>query len=190
MSPIIILASVAVHELDVPNMEAYYRKLQPALGRVEGFQGLSLWRNIGDRERHLVLYHYASIEAADTGLSALADGKLLAETAVVNKEPANVMRIIVLGQQGKAVQAVAPGQFLSLSVRVSDPGYGQELADELDRIFGELTLIPGFLGSVYGRSESLEEEVVGLVTWGTRQAFESSVPEGTLYEVKLYQRVL
>lgn len=190
VEPVIILARLVVHETDVANLHTYYRKLRPALEKVEGFQGLSLWRNYDNGERFLAMYRYRDLACAEVGLQALTENRLLAQTAVASAEPADVIRGFVLGEDGRAPNDVRTGQYLSLSIRVAEPGYGQDLANELERIFGELTLIPGYLGSLYARNETLAEEIVGIVTWESPQAFASSVPPGTLYELMLYRKEL
>jgi heme-degrading monooxygenase HmoA len=61
---------------------------------------------------------------------------------------------------------------------------------ELERIFQELAVLPGYIGAEYGRNETLAEEVVGLAAWKSEDAFRASLPPGALYEIKLFRRVI
>jgi len=190
VASILVLAQLDVPRQNHRSLEIYYQTLDPALRGVDGYGGLALWRMVGAPDRHLVIYEYRDIASADEGLQALAAGRLLTQTPVALRAPADVLRAEVLNRTGRALLSTPIERFLSLSIRVAEPGYGQELADELDNIFGELSFIPGFLGSLYARNETISEEVVGIVTWDTQESFVSSVPDGSPYEVRLYRRVV
>lgn len=171
-------------------VEEYYLASRERLASVEGSEGISLWRNLSERGQLLVAFEYANVEAAERGLLALSDVPLLAESQKADYRPADVLRVIVKGKSGCRIEDSSKPGFLSMSVRISDPGYSEDLQQELDQIFEELSLIPGFCGSVYGYSDYLEEEVIGIVTWDTRKAFEMSIPPSKRpYEVKLYERI-
>ena len=76
-----------------------------------------------------------------------------------------------------------------MSQRVSDPGYSPELLEEIDRIFSELQYLPGYLGSVYGTNDVLDEEVFGIVTLKSREAFLGSLPRNMkTYQIALFSR--
>jgi hypothetical protein len=100
------------------------------------------------------------------------------------------IRVVVEGRYGTRVSEADERSFLSISVRISDPGYGIDLAEEIDQLFQHLRLIPGFSGCVYGVGDDLPEEVIGVVTWANREAFVASLPPTQRpYEVKLFERV-
>ena len=91
--------------------------------------------------------------------------------------------------RGKRPERIAVGSYASFSFRVAQPGMGTELQSELARIFGELSMIDGYLGAMTCRNESLHEEVTGVVFWASQEAFKASLPSKVFYEVTLYQRV-
>lgn len=185
-----IVAEVRVNELDVFGVETYSHDARERLSTVEGWQGLSLWRDVQNREQMLVIYEHDSLQSAENGLVALSDIKLLAEQQTMDYRPAEVLRVRVTGRVGGVLDSFPASSFLSASVRVADPGYGKDLDDEIGHIFDELRYIPGYLGSVHGSNESLDEEIVGLVAWESEAAFKMSLPPGkTPYAVRLFNRV-
>jgi heme-degrading monooxygenase HmoA len=189
MSPVIIIARLEVRIGDVAKSERYYHQLRGVLEKVDGFEGVSIWHRTIEPTQLLALYHYRDVESAERGLQALMDGTLFIEE-VAAEGPADVTRVTLTAEQGLSLQKVAPGQLLSISKRIADPGYAEDLAEEVSNIFAELALIPGYLGSAYGHNETLAEEVIGLVAWRDEASFQTSVPEGTLYELRLYKKVL
>jgi len=176
VSEILILASVKLHEYDLPIIADYYFEVGERLSTVGGCYGLSVWRDPDEVESFLVAYEYADLEAAERGLVAISEVRLLAETQLADFRPANVWRVRIHSRSAKHVNQAPQTACLSMSVRVADPGYGPELLDELGRIFDELQYIPGFLGSVYGTNDALDEEVIALATWVDVAAFRSSLP--------------
>ena len=184
-----MLATTQLVESDWNNALRYYQTLDPALKHLEGYEGVALWRNTLMPTEHLVTYSYANLEAAEAGLEAVASRKLLAETTHHTGVP-DVTRVFVAKKKRRGIHGAKVGQYLSKSVRVADPGYADDLVEELDRIFDELSILPGYLGAEIGKNESLEEEIVGMAAWESEAAFESSVPPGRLYEIRLYRRIL
>lgn len=104
--------------------------------------------------------------------------------------PADVMRVRLLTQTGSDVSSYQVGTYLSISVRNADPGYGPDLAEEMERIFGEIAFLDGYLGSVVGVNDGLDEEIVSVVHWKSESAFQTLMPKMPPYEVRLYQRIL
>ena len=189
MSEILIIARVRIHELDVPIVTDYYFEVKDKLSSVEGCNGLSVWRDERDKESFLVIYEYADLAAAERGLVAISEIRVLAETQAADFRPADVQRIRISGYVGDRVAKAPTTAYLSMSQRVADPGYSPELQEELERVFDELQIMPGFIGSVYGTNDVLEEEVIGIVTWQSREAFLASLPPHVnTYSIVLYRR--
>ncbi|CAN5613250.1 hypothetical protein BH11ARM2_BH11ARM2_21720 [soil metagenome] len=184
----LIVARMNVDLNDRATSEAYYAGLLPHLERVEGFLGLGLYRHVRYDDEHLALYGYTDPEAADRGLAALSDYRFHSET-VSNASVPDVIRLGILGRIGGAVLSAPVGSYLSMSLRIANPGYSEELAYELDRTFTEISLIEGFIGAEYGSNDTLIDELVGLAAWGGAESFHASVPEGTIYDVRLYRRL-
>ncbi len=190
MNEVLILAKLSVHKLDEPTSERYYQNILPVLKGVDGFLGLGLWRGIAGDGSHLATYLYRDFESADQGLKAISGQRSFTSAQNVLTSPADVIRCRKVTSSGKSTTSAPLGSFLSLSVRTSEPGYGPELAEELERIFDEIQILPGFLGSYVGVNDGLDEEIVGLVTWSSEEAFRSSLPKRSPYEVKLFRRVI
>lgn len=190
MSEILILVRVRVDELDYVHLEAYTDAARSRLATVAGWHGLSVWRDTEDPQALLLCHEYTDVPAAERGLVALAGMPLLVEQGGAQLQPADVLRVRVLGRTGKRLSSCESPSYLSMSIRVADPGYGADLASEIDMIFQELAFLPGCLGSVYGENDVLTEEIVGLVTWASHEAFQSSLPPGLApYEVRLMERI-
>lgn len=190
MSETLLLIRAHINELDLSGLEDYYLASRERLASVDGALGFSMWREVDSREGFLVIFEYRDVEAAESGLKALAGIRLLAESQTADYHPADVLRLRTEFRSGGRVSDSPKPGYLSLSVRVADPGFGNELFDEVTVIFQELAFIPGFAGSLVGCSDVLAEEVVGIVTWSSRAAFEASLPpHQRMYDVKLYERV-
>lgn len=190
MSEVLFLIRVQVSELDLRGVDSYFRDTRERLSAVDGALGQTLWRLSGAHDDMLVIQEYRDVESTERGLEALAGTKLLAESQSADYNPADLMRIVVHGRVGCRPSQTANPSYLSMSIRISDPGYEAELLEDVSHIFQELQLIPGFLGAMYGNRDGLDEEVIGLVTWGSPEAFSQSLPpKQRKYEVRLYERV-
>ena len=189
MNPILVLAQMPLVENDWSSALRYYQTIDPALQKVPRYMGVGLWRDSDQPTEHLVTYAYANLASAEEGLELVASKKLLTEATVISSGPADVTRVSVIHKKRSGIFSAKVGQYLSKSVRHSDPGYGDELVDELDRIFDELALLPGYLGAEVGRNDTLSDEVIGLAAWESEAAFKTSLPPGALYTIKLYRRI-
>ena len=164
--------------VDLPAMADYYFQIGDQLAKVDGFIGLSVWRNPQDTEAFLVAYEYRDVAAAERGLGTVTDVRNQMVAKLDSVQPADVLRVRISGQSVRKLHEAPATAYLSMSVRIADPGYGPELVDEIGQIFSELELFPGYIGSVYGTNDTLEEEVVGIVTWTSHDAYLGSVPPG------------
>jgi len=176
VSEILILARVRIHEFDLPIVADYYFEVSERLSTVQGSLGLSVWRDPRDPESFLVAYEYADLAAAERGLVALTEVRVLAETQAADFRPAHVLRVKVFDRSARRLSEAPQTACLSMSIRIADPGYSPELLDDLGRTFEDLQYIPGYIGSVYGTNDVLEEEVIGLVVWANREAYVKSLP--------------
>lgn len=165
----------------------YVREMHSALNGVPGFQGGGAWKGADDPHARLLLFSYESPEAAGRGLAAIADLPALIERLSPGASPADVKGIVVQGADGGFAHGVPNDALVSLSVRTADPGYGPEMIDEYEGVFGGLGLLPGYAGSLVGTNAKLPDEIVGLAAWTYRDAFEASMPAVSPYEVVLYE---
>lgn len=188
MAETLIMVRVRLHPEDAKAAGAYARSVTDALKSVEGFQGFGLWQDVEDELDHLILFSYASPEAAKRGLVAVSERRTLAERQEHGAMPADAMTLAVHHAYGALDGQIAPSSALSLSIRIAEPGYGPELIDEYDQIFAALAAIPGYAGMLIANNGNLPEEVVGLVAWDDQLAFRASLPKQPAYQVKLYER--
>lgn len=190
VNEVLVVAKLTIHKLDEPTAERYYEQVRPLLADVDGFIGVGLWRGVEGHGKHLGIYRYRDFGSADAGLRTVSGQKSLTSSQSVLTSPADVHRCRTLCAIGQPLTDAPVGSYLSLSIRTSEPGYGSDLADEVERIFQELKLIGGCLGSYVGVNDKLEEEILGLVTWKSEHAFRSSVPMRPPYDVQLFRRVV
>lgn len=188
MAETIIMVRVRLQAEDVRAAGAYARSVQEALADVEGYQGFGHWQSVQDPLSRLILFSYASEEAAQRGLVAIGDRRSLVERQGRGAEPADVMGLSVVHAEGALAHGLSSGPALSISIRIAEPGYGTELADVYLRTFAELAAIPGFAGYLVATNQNLLEEVVGLAAWDDENAFRASLPRQRVYQVKLYER--
>lgn len=187
MSTLLVVRST-VDPADGPKIAGYFKEASKRAATTPGYRGGRLYVNHHDSSDYLILWHYQDVQAADAGLIAIAKGAALPQYQS-SASPADVRRTHVTSVYGAASDGMPPGDYLSMSLRVAEPGYGKELASELEQIFGELMLLNGFCGWIVAPSDTLAEEIVGLCSWVSPTAFQTSIPTGILYEVRLYRRI-
>jgi heme-degrading monooxygenase HmoA len=190
MQEVAVLVKLRIAPEDVPRVREYRAKNVKVQKSTSGFRSMTVWQSQVDATSYLLIVGYADDAAAEEGLRASLDaGGLVASLNRVETAP-EVRRGAVVFHHGKQPPQVPVGSYASLSVRVAEPGRGRELQSELSRIFGELSLIDGYLGSAVCASETLSEEAVGLVFWHNPQAFQMSLPNKALYDVAFYRRTI
>lgn len=191
MPAIVILAKLEIRFRDQEATATYYRRIEPRLQTVDGYEGVGLWQSATNRNEFLALYHYASLEAAEKGLEVVAEERMLAQFVPTQIRPPDVTRMVVAGRLGRREPNAKVGDFLSISDRVADPGMGEDLIEDLRSTFEQIAHIPGFLGAEYGPNDALPDEIVGIVSWVSAEAFYNSVPPGRIHhELSLYQRIV
>lgn len=188
--PVVIIARMYLPATALEHALAYHRELSKTLNAtVDGFEGSGYWQSYNDPTYTMIHYQYRDQAAAELGLKALVDKRPLTERTELVSSPPDVLGIDIKGRQGRRVTSEV-GDWLSISIRMADTGYGQDLCDELDRIFQEISVLDGFLGAEYGVNQTLEDQVVGLALWSSREAFTASVPPGTIYDVNVFRRLM
>lgn len=188
MAETIIMVRVRLHADDAGAANAYGRAVGDALKDVEGFQGYGVWESCQDPLARLILFSYASAEAAERGLVAISERRGLIERQERSAEPADVMALTVVHAEGAFANGVSQASAISISIRIAEPGYGHNLLDVYLRTFAELAAIPGFAGHLVAVNQNLPEEGVGLAAWDDEAAFRASLPRQKVYQVKLYER--
>jgi heme-degrading monooxygenase HmoA len=190
MPEVVVLVKVTIDPVDLENLKDYRHRNAKVLKKsVPGFNSISVWQSDGHPTNYMILFTYSDEESAETGLEVSTSIGPLVESLSKPVIPPEVRRGHAEYFIGKRPEKIDIGSLASFSFRVAQPGMGDDLQSELARIFGELSMIDGYLGSMTCRNESLQEEVTGVVFWSNREAFETSLPSKVFYEVSLYQRV-
>ncbi|RYG24846.1 hypothetical protein EON82_09265 [bacterium] len=187
MAETLIMVRVRLHPEDVDAATTYTRAVKEALADVEGFQGAGLWQSVQDPLSRMILFSYASPEAAAKGLVAISARRSLVERQGEAAAPADVLGLIVVHTEGAFVHGLSQAAALSISIRIAEPGYGAELVDSYIQTFAELAAIPGFAGMLVAVNQNLSEEVVGLAAWDDERSFRASLPRQKVYQVRLYE---
>ena len=165
----------------------YVRDLHERLQSVPGYQGGGAWRGVQNPHTRLVLFSYASGEAARAGFAAVGEIPTMIERQTADAHPADVKVLLVEEANGLFDGGLPTAHPVSLSVRLAEPGYGPEMLDEYRDVFGGLGTMPGYGGGLIGTSEKLTDEVVGLVAWRDEASFDASIPAASVYPVDLYE---
>lgn len=160
------------------------------LRSVPGFRPMGVWEQFGETFNFLVVTQYDTEEHMQAAFRRFVESSLFEDLNARMAEPANITRFTPARSHGRSFAELIAGDFMSLSIRLSEPGYSQDMLAELADIFGGLSMIPGYLGSISGTNMELEDEVIGVAFWRDRDSYAKSVPAQPLYELSLYQRVL
>ena len=187
MAQSVILVRLTLGWEDVGAAQEYVADMREALKDVPGFLGSGAWKGVRDPHARLIAFLYESPEAARAGFVAIGGLPSLIERQQAGAEPADVKGLVVEHAGGRFDGGVPADLPVSFSFRVAEPGYGPELVDEYDGIFGGLGMIPGYAGMLIGVNSKMADEVSGLVAWKNEVAFSASMPENSLYEVTLYE---
>ncbi|MBL8040424.1 MAG: hypothetical protein JNM04_03645 [Chthonomonas sp.] len=170
----------------VEQLQAIQLQIQQEAGLNPDYLSLSIWQDCDFPEKYAVVLHeslgepdlYATL--LEPQIARMVDNLLA---------PPTVHKVLVRHSAGQHPGDIQPGQLMSMSVREAEPGYFEDLLAEVSDIFEAIQYVPGYLGSVYGQNVSLEDEVIGIVYWQHRQGFEESMPRGSFYEIRLYERI-
>lgn len=184
-----MLFRIRVPQTSASALEGRESRISALLEEVDGFEGFTLWQGVADPTQVLGIYEYTTREAAEEGMRVYALNPVLDEAVEFSDEPMQINQVVAKEVDGRLPSQSEEGNVLSLSFRVASPGLSEELQEDLDQVFDSLRLTKGYLGSVRGYLESLEDEAVGLVLWEDPLAFDRSLPDRRSYEVQLFRRV-
>lgn len=188
MPKTLVLTWVRVSDAEDEAVDAIRNRALDVLKTVDGLVSLTFWERADRIGSRLTIAEFDSLDAAGLAIERMSASEVLAELIQISESPPDLQRIFVSTSSGAGSSGVPIGGYASVSLRTADPGMGASLEQELGIIFQELSFIPGFVGSMIGHRELLEEEVVGIVFWENREAFEASLPKKVMYEVSLYRR--
>lgn len=188
MSQRLVTSRVRFPEASLPTMMAVRNLIVEELRKVDGFDGSTVWRKVGNPTEHLVVLEFRDAASAGYAMEHLMVADPFSEMVRVMDSPADVIEMRSVHHKGPALSH-SGAAYLSLSTRASDPGMSAALLADLDIVFGELATLPGFAGWTTAVNATLEEEVFGLALWTSEEAFRTSLPQTVTYEVELFERV-
>ena len=187
MSAIVLVTRVRFHgRPDLAALRKYHEDIGAALQCVQGYGGSQIWMDIYDPTRFLTAHVYQDRRAAEWGLRTIAEEPLVQEYVRLEHDAPDTMRVRTVEAEGILTSRLIEAKFLSLSVRVAEPGRAMQLQEDLRLVFSECAQIPGYSGYLIGVNDALEEETFGIVGWETKEAFEQSVPNGLVAQVRCY----
>ena len=154
-----------------------------------GFIGQSIWCDLTDPESFLVVLETVDEASAvnimqETVISSVFE-KL--QEQVEGTPTARWIKVRIF--RGEPISSMPDGTFLSASLRTAEPGRAFELEQDYDMLFENLSYIDGYLGHANGPVNKLDEQMIGLVWWSTIEAYKSSLPNQTFYDIRLFRRV-
>ena len=101
------MVRVRLHEDDSGAANAYAQAVGCALDGVEGFRGYGVWQSVQDSLARMILFSYASDEAAAQGLTCIGERRSLVERQGYSAEPADVLGLHVVHAEGVFTSGVA-----------------------------------------------------------------------------------
>jgi quinol monooxygenase YgiN len=149
---------------------------------------VSAWESLEEPDEFALFEVFQGERALERHLENMASSPLLLSLSEAVELPVDA-RSFVLNGSPAVLTGASVGDYASLSVRDTEPGLAAEVEAELDRIFAELRVIDGFVGSIRGRNLTLDEEVLGVAIWTSVEAYMKSLPSHPLYAVNIYRRV-
>jgi hypothetical protein len=189
MSSILSLSFLRTDPENLMKVVDVSQRIEELLEPFEGVRSYTTWQIDGGGGEFLGLGDYDSQEVWKRAGAAVADSKILDDVAETIDPMLEFRLVRVAEVLGERPENTVVGEFLSLTDRRADIGYGNDLEQELGRIMSELSVIEGFIGAMYGRDNSSEDEVLAVALWKRKFAFENSLPAGRPHDVRLYQRI-
>jgi hypothetical protein len=163
--------------------------VQQLVGLEPGYLSFSIWRDSDLPERYALLLHQRKGDGELGLLERLSETQQFVDLVKAYQAPPDVHHMLVEHTHAAQAGSVDPGQMMSMSVRRAEPGYGDDLKQEVSDIFENIRYFEGYLGSVYGPNRAIDEEVIAMVYWKDRRCFDASIPAIPPYEVRLFERI-
>lgn len=187
---VLSLTKARFAEIDLDRMNSIRNKALGVLGQSSGLLSLTLWEKFDDPFAFMIATHFSSEEHSLTAWDNMLRSPVFEVVNDLLTETPSTLRFYVDWTTGLSLDASERGTFCSISTRIADLGFDPKLKEELKNIFEELKLIPGFKGGLTGQLVDVSDEILGLVLWESKLAFEASIPKKSMYRIDLYQRVL
>jgi|GEM_PF-6222264 len=172
---------------DIERVHQFQLSLWSQLGVVDGYLGSGSWIDCSGGLTLLALHRYSDKESADRGLEEISHHLLSPSGTASGASPVDTIRTETLEAAGRLQDGLLTSPFVSLTVRIAEPGHQKDLLHAVRDVLLECAVIDGFLGYRIGASESLKEEIVSLAGWGSYEAFLQSIPTGIVPSVRCFK---
>ncbi len=156
----------------------------------KGVRSYTAWQSSNDSKSLMTVLWLEDGEYADDIAMLMSQSSFYTESLKMFSGPADMKRVRVTTKMGKAIDQTDTNDYLSISHRIAEPGMTDEMEDELEGIFQDLQAIDGFMGSIHGTNDALDEEMIGLAFWANEEAFRKSLPRKMMYSVDLFRRLV
>lgn len=157
---------------------------------LKGCLSVTVWKDLDLTDRYAFVVEFESEDAWKEAIPAIVASGIVEQITRAIETTPDIDQIRVDSQDGADLSTSSVGDLMSTSVRRSDPGLGVDIKLETKEIFNSLKFLPGYMGALYGANVNLNEEIYGFVLWSDRAGFEASLPAKSIYEVKLFERIL
>jgi hypothetical protein len=171
----------------IERVHAFQLSQWPFLATVDGYLGSGTWIACDGGLGLLALHLYRDGASADAGLQVIAGHLLTPSGTASGSSPVDTIRTQTLEVSGQLGADILSAPYLSMTVRIAEPGHQAHLLQALRDVLMECASIGGFTGYRIGFSESLKEELVSLAGWTSREAFLKSVPTGIVPSVRCFK---
>lgn len=188
MFPVLIITEL--HLVD-PHKSSHRKFVKKAINPMKSkgtVLGTSLWQSTDDLSTMLAMILLPSEDQVSTFITEMSKVVIEIGTSALS-QPADVKPIRVIKSSGLRPYEAADNSIASVSLRVSDPGAAQDLMDDYDIVFNELTPIKGLRGWLYGQTLNLDEEVFGIAIWDDEASLATSIPLRSSYQVTAFRKV-
>ncbi|MDI9638876.1 hypothetical protein QPK87_28285 [Kamptonema cortianum] len=186
-----MVGAVTVSRFTIPaGKEREYESMLLSFGdevrEDRGYVSTSVWHDVVHQDRYLRITAFENWEALEKSYQEMVDSGFLVEAVEKWGVAPDVIRCVPAWSHRFSFKDIHDSEFLSLSIRALDPGFGSDWVNKLKNNFREVSLIPGFEGAWVGTTDILPDQVTGIVLWQDEASFKRSVPADVEYQIDLY----
>lgn len=188
-----MVGAVTVSRFEIPagkerEYEGMLRSFGEQVADDRGFVATSVWQDIENPNQFVRLTAFKDFDSLFKSYDEMVESGFL-EAAVERWGVApDVKRIVPIEEKGPGIQNMREHQVLSLSIRAMEPGQGNPWVEKMKYNFAEMEALPGMHAWFIGRSDEVDDEIVGLVGWATEEACRRTIPDTLHYPISVYRR--
>ncbi|ARU41074.1 hypothetical protein CCB80_07940 [Armatimonadetes bacterium Uphvl-Ar1] len=188
-----MIGAVTVSRFEIPvgkdrEYEEMLRSFGDEVADDKGFVATSVWQDIDSPHKFMRVTAFRDFDSLFSSYDEMvASGFLEAAVEKWGIAP-DVMRVEPVARHGVGVEQFRTHDVMSLSIRAMEPGYGDEWIEKMKYNFEEVSVLPGMEGWFIGRSDEVEDEIVGMVSWDTEEACRRTIPDSVHYDIRVFRR--